>query len=164
MANPFRNKFPIVPILKRASLRHLRIFKDRIKRGVSASGKKFSPYSKQYSEIKARRFERKDGKGRLKSYSQKSIESSQINPPDFTATGLTLRSVKRHKVSERGWYLTFEGQAGDIVEGNKRYGKDIISGVPKKESDFVANYIEKEFMRIYGRPWSEKITITTKLS
>jgi hypothetical protein len=159
MSNPFKNKMPLAQIFTRASAMHIPVYKERVKRGIDAGGQAFPRYSGKYAEHKARWFTRKDGKTRLKSYKQLPITSNETKTPDFTVTGLTLKNAKPTKVNRHGWYLTYTGKAGDIVEGNAKRKRDIISGVPPKESQFIADYIDREIVKIYGGNWQEKINI-----
>ena len=161
MSHPFKKRI-FIPILQKVSLDHLTFFLKRVKRGIDAEGMKFPKYSEEYADYKSRGFERKDGKGRLKAYKQKPITSRQVGTPDFTVTGLTLKNANPSKPTKRGWHLKFTGQAGDIVEGNKAKGRDIISQIPNKEEKFVAKLIEKKLVKYYNRPWTEKIVIRSR--
>lgn len=125
---------------------HLRIFVQRVKSGKDAEGTTFPKYTDKYAKMKSGRMTGK--KGRLKRYKGISITSSQVSPPDFTLTGLTLRGLRVRAHDSHSYTLGWEGEPAEIVQGNAGRHRDIMSGVPDGEVsrvvELLGNAVDQE--------------------
>jgi len=130
--------------LKKVAAIHLRYFKNRVQeKGQDKDGQTFNKYSDKYAKLKANRFAKKDG-GRYASLKGQPISSTRVTPPDFTLTGKTMKALHDDEIRSDGYKLTWKGEAGRIVKGNKERGRDIL-GVPEEELKRVVDQVNIQF-------------------
>ena len=113
--------FPPVD-MKNIAAKFLTLFKNRVKSGLDAEGDFFPAYSKGYAKYKQRKMTRfTDGK-RLKGYQGISISSANVNRPDFTLRGITLKTTRIKSVQRDGFTFGWDGEPAEIVTGNAEKG------------------------------------------
>lgn len=126
--------------LRKLANYHLGIFYNRVTGGYDAKGKRFKPYTKEYTKMKIRGMEKLTGKGRRKGYEGISL-SRQISPPDFRLRGKTLENNRVKKIEKDFYTIGFTGDYSDIVKGNEERGRDIWTDIPNKEKDKLCNML-----------------------
>lgn len=117
------------------------VFRKRVKRGMDAKGGEFEPYTSEYAKKKGRGFTKIRGKGRYAGI--KVVASTRTSPPDLIQSGLTMKSFKRLRFGKFYFAMGWD-KRGEIIQGQKNQGRDIISDVPKKEKFWIAKKLKRE--------------------
>jgi hypothetical protein len=152
-------------VMRLAASKHIPIFKKRVRRGLDKDGNVFKSYSAKYAKLKGGGFQRTKqkkggGGGRLKSAQGMSIASKRTHPPDLTLTGEMLRGLRRKKEGKDYYIIGWTGDAGDKAEYNEANDRDIINDIPEKEKKFIANLLEKNLKKQFGKLKNVTIRIT----
>lgn len=119
---------------------HLGVFYKRVAQyGLDYQGQKFPPYSEAYEKLLVKNFRKKDG-SRYKGFEQIAISSGQekIARRQLVLRGLTMKNLRLRRVGKDFYVIGWDGEAASIIDGNAGKGRDVMSGIPQKESDFVA--------------------------
>ena len=122
-------------------------------KGEDYKGKPFKRYSKAYDERLSRDYRTKDGK-RYAGYEGISLVTSgaKRSKHQFILTGNTMANLKVSKVMKDHYVLSWTGEAGAIVDGNAKRGRNIKDGIPDKELDWVVKrlgqLVDVEFKKI----------------
>ncbi len=120
-------KFFNKPTMKHIAKNHIGIFRRRVSSGMDYRGKAFPAYSDNYQLKKEKSGRLTPGRAGLKGHW-------------FVWRGLTLTNLHLGTYTNRYYNLMFTGEAADIVRANadrKKKKRDIISGIPKKEHNFL---------------------------
>lgn len=122
--------------------------------GKDYKGRPFKNYSKGYSKLLGKDFRKLDG-SRYKGFEGMSLATSgaKVSRRQFRLRGITMFSgFKVNKAVTDGFTLTWDGEAGAIVEGNARKGRNIIDDIPDREKDYLlrelGKLVDKEFNKI----------------
>ena len=140
------SKLKLIPVaaMRRVAQWHIGEFRLRVNRGISASGKKFKKYTKSYEKKKLKL-------GR------------SISPPNFELTSNTLNRMQAdsHNLTpgEHFYKIVFKQQGADIVSGNAERGRDIISDIPRKEKQMVAERMQAEVEKELKQKIKKRIRI-----
>lgn len=159
---PGFRKVEIFPkrIMQLLGAKHIPIFIKRVKRGIDAKGRVFTPYDSEYAEYKASRFrsKREGNSGRIPSMAGKRIKSTRTHPPDLTVTGNMLDNIKRKRYAKDHYTIGFTGEQAEKVDYNARMGRDIASDIPNKEKQQLVRLLSKD-MKKYFRTTLKDVTI-----
>ncbi len=120
--------------MKQIAKNHIGIFRRRVSSGMDYRGKAFPAYSDRYQLKKEKSGRLTPGKAGLKGHW-------------FVWSGHTLMNLKLGQYNKRLYNLVFDGEAARIVRGNadrKKKKRDIISGIPKKEHNFLFGQYTKD--------------------
>ena len=119
--------------MKQIAERHIGIFRRRVSGGMDYRGSAFPPYSDKY-------FIKKQESGRL------TPGRAGFGGHWFIWSGHTLMNLKLGQFGKHVYNLVFSGEAADIVRANadRKKKRDIISGIPKKEHDFIRGEFTKD--------------------
>jgi len=149
--------FP-VPAMGRIALKHIPVFKKRVKGGIDGDGNRFKPYTRSYADYKSTSFKSRITGKRIPSMKERPT-STQISPPDLTVTGLMLRALKRKSYKNDNYVLGWKGEEAEKVQWNEEMGRDIISEIPDKEKAFVAKLLEQEVGKEFRKLKNVTITV-----
>ena len=114
-------------------------FVPRVRRGLDYKGNFFKGYTKDYADMKSGGFKRKNG-SRLKRYAGVPV-NTQTNPVNLTVRGTTLKSMQVFTFDRKGFEVGFQGASASIIDGQKGYDRDIVSGIPDKEERWLMRKI-----------------------
>jgi len=137
---------------------HIPVFRAMVQGGLDYKGKRFKMYSTKYADLKGNRFV-SDITGKRYKYPKERISSTQVHPPDFTLTGLTLQNLKRIGYTKTYWTIGFRGEPAEIVIGNKKRGRNIIDDLPDKEKAFLTKLLAKQMDKQF-KAKLKNVTIT----
>lgn len=138
--------------------KHVTKIRKRVEdRGKDFQGRQFKPYSRKYRELKARDFRKLDG-GRYKGYEELATVTS-TSPPNLRLTGRMLRDLRRRSATKDKYSIGWRGEPAEKVKWNKEMGRDIISGVPDDELDWIANQLGMEADREFRRKLKKHVRI-----
>jgi len=140
--------------LRKVAERHRKLFHVRVtEKGKDYKGNQFKSYSKEYDDLLSRDFRKKDG-GRYAGFEGTSLETSgtKRSKHTFILRGDTMANFHVSKVVRDHYVLSWTGEAGAIVDGNAKEGRNIKDGIPDDEQTYVVNQlgllIDKEFKKI----------------
>ena len=134
--------------------RYKTIFIDRVEdQGKDYRGKQFPRYSKGYAKLLAKDFRKKDG-GRYKGFEGMALTTggSKVSKRQFKLRGLTIANFRVKKVTTDTVTMGWTGEAGAIVDGNAKKGRNIIDGIPSKELSWwvkeLGKLVDREYKKI----------------
>jgi hypothetical protein len=168
---PGFKKIKVFPksVMRLVAVKHIPVFKKRVKRGIDGDGVVFDAYTPEYQQYKASGFKSQKHKrnrkgqlksiGKIKSMKGKSISSKRIHPPDLTVTGDMMRNLKRKKQGKDFYTIGFTGEEAAKVDYNRRMGRDITNDIPNQEKGFVTKLLAKEMDKHFKMKLKD-VTIT----
>jgi hypothetical protein len=116
------------------------------KKGLDYKGRQFKKYSRWYEDLLRRDFRTKTGK-RVKGYQGISLNTSanKINNRVLELRGLTMANFGTRPVewTGEGYIVGWTGEAAELVIKNADRGRDVMSGIPQDEYNFIFKELEK---------------------
>jgi len=147
-------KFFEIKGLRRVAERHRAKFICRVTEdGKDYRGSNLPRYSKEYDERLRKDYRNKDGR-RYSGFEGISLTTSgaKRSKRQFILTGNTMSNFHVSKVARDHYVLSWNGEAGSIVDGNAKKGRNIKDGIPDDEMAFVTRevgfLVDKEFKKI----------------
>lgn len=144
--------FPLQEVKKIAQF-HVKKFHDRVEnKGIDAKGDQLPKYSEGYIKQLQADFRNKSGK-RTK-YAGISLETSsqKIAKRTFRLRGLTMKNFRVREVKKDSYQIGWDGEAAGIVEENMARGRDVGSGIPDDEFQWVlrqfGDVVENQFKQL----------------
>ena len=140
-------KYFTIKVVRQIAGKHLTLFKRRVtEQGQDYKGKKFPEYSDKYKKLKSGGMKKKDG-GRLKGFGGIHTDT-EVGTPNFKLRGLTMLGLRKREERTDSYKIGWDGEAGAIVDGQSKKGRDVASGIPDKEHNRLVKWfgdsIEKQ--------------------
>lgn len=131
-------------VLRRVAERHLSLMYQRVLNGRDYRDRQFPKYSSGYEKLLGNDFRKKDGT-RYARYRGLPLTTggNKIAKRPLLLRGLTMGNLRVRSVRKDSWVSGWDGEAGGIVEGQARKGRDVISGVPESEEQFIIRELGK---------------------
>ena len=148
--------YPVAAMKKLADL-HTTVARSRIfDKNIDHTGRKLKGYTPKYAELKRGDFRRRDGQ-RYKRYKAVSLNNEAGLHANLQLTYKTQRNFKRHGYNKSSYQLGWKGETATIIDGQKDQGRDITSGIPRKE----LNWARDQLVKIMDKEFKKKLKDVT---